>query len=194
MKKTIIILSALAMLLSACVSLGRLDKNATLSSGQKSVFVLGVAPENFRLSIFPGSIDDGRFRQSPWRPAAIYGAAKNGYLVGEASAGETLAITLVQVVKDKDSIFGQHFVPCRNGKTMAFRIPRGRVIYLGDVQYEVAGGHLGMKYSQDIDAARKYIREYYPRLRGRLEPWKYRLLPTNAACQMSIYIPTYTAR
>lgn len=192
--RRVILISAVTLLLGACTSLGVLDKNATLDSNQHSIFVLGVAPENYRVSVFPGSVKDGVFRQNPWLPATVYGAGDDGYLVGEASAGDTLAITIVRVVKDKDAFFqGTNFVPCHGAKTMTFSIPGGKVLYLGNVHYQFVGNLLRVDYNQDIDSAREYMDKNYPKVRGRLEPWKYQLLPTTAFCGAgaTIYIPIY---
>lgn len=192
--KGAIFISAVAMLLGACTSLGVVDKTAALDATQHSIFVLGVAPDNYKISVFPGSVRNGVFRQNPWLPATVYGSGEDGYLVGEASAGDTLAITMIRVLKDKNSIFGTtFFVPCNGKKTMTFSIPGGKVLYLGNVSYEFAGTFLKVKYSQDIDSARKYMDKNYPNLRGRLESWKYQLLPTTASCAVGIpiYIPIY---
>jgi hypothetical protein len=191
-----IFIAALTMLLGACTSMGVLDENATLDSNRHSIIVLGVAPENYRVSVFPGSVRDGVFRQNPWLPATVYGAGDDGYLVGEASAGDTLAITMVRVVKDRNAIFqGTNFTPCYGVKTMTFSIPGGKVLYLGNVHYQFVGDRLQVEYSQDIDAARRYMERKYPNLRGRLQPWRYQLLPTTAVCGGTgggtIYIPVY---
>lgn len=175
--------------------MGVVDQSATLNSNRHSIIVLGVAPENYRVSVFPGSVKDGVFRQNPWLPATVYGAGDDGYLVGEASAGDTLAITFVRVVKDKDAIFqGTNFTPCYGALTMTFSIPGGKVLYLGNVHYQFVGDRLQVQYSQDIDAAREYMDRKYPNLRGRLEQWKYQLLPTTAVCggaRGTLYIPVY---
>jgi hypothetical protein len=192
--KTRLALAVVLALVGACTSMGRLDKEAGLESDRESVFILGVAPENYRISAFPGSVKDGRFHQNPLRPAAVFGAPEDGYVVGKAAAGDTLAITFIRRVKDKDSILGADFAPCAENKTMTFAIPGGKVLYLGNIEYEFAGKALNVRYSQDVAAAKKYVDEHYPRLRGRLEPWKYDLLPTDAPCTRTIYVPVYTSR
>lgn len=193
--KRAIFISAWVMLLGGCTSMGVLDKSAALESDRHSIIVLGVAPENYRVSVFPGRVANGVFRQNPWLPATVYGAGDDGYLVGEASAGDTLAITVVRVVKDRNAFFrGTNFIPCHGARTMTFSIPGGKVLYLGNVHYQFVGDRLQVKYSQDIDSARRYMDERYPNLRGRLEAWKYQLLPTTAFCGQgggTIYIPIY---
>ena len=178
MGKTIFVL-VLSLICISCTSVGRLSKEATLNSDQESIFLIGVSPENYRISVFPGSLKDGRFDQSLLRPAAVFSAAENGFVIGKASVGDTLAITYIRVVNGKDSLFGVDFEPCRDAKTMIFEIPRGKVLYLGNVDYEIVGNELVAKYSQDIDSAKKFIDENYPNLSGKVTPWKYELLPTT---------------
>lgn len=182
----------LSMLFSGCTSMGRLSKESAVDLEKDSVFIIGIKPDNFRISVFPGSIKDGRFDQSLLRPAAVFAAAENGFVIGKAPVGDTLAITNIRVVNGKDSLFGADYQPCRNAKTMTFDIPKGKVLYLGDVYYEFVGNELLAKYGQDIDSANKFIDENYPNLSGKVTPWKYELLPTTATCVLYItpYIPS----
>lgn len=188
MKKVIFLLS-MTLLLSACTSMGRLAKDARLDSDKESVFVIGVAPENYRISVFPGSIKDGRFHQNQIRSAAVFGAPENGFVVGKASVGDTLAVTNIRVVKDKSDVLGADFTACNDAKTMVFNIPGGKVLYLGNVEYKFGNKQLTVKYRQDLDSAKKFINENYPNLRGRLQSWDYQLLQTNASCTNTIYVP-----
>jgi len=79
--------------------MGRLEKGIPAPTQKESIFVLGVAPDNHRVMIFPGSTDTGFFAQNQWLPAAFYGGAEGGFIVGKAKAGSTLAITDVRVTK-----------------------------------------------------------------------------------------------
>lgn len=180
MKQVILFLGL--FVISACTSIGRLDKDAILESDKESIFVIGVAPENYRISAFPGRIKDGRFHQNQFRPAAVFGAAEDGFVVGKATNGDTLAITNIRVAEDKGSILGLDFVPCNDNKTMTFSIPGGKVLYLGHVEYQFKGEKLMVRYTQNLELAKKYIDQNFPNLRGRLQSWEYQLLPTSASC------------
>ena len=177
--------------LSSCTSFRTLDENTSLKSNTESVFILGVKPENYRLFIFPGSVKNQVFHQNTFRPASVYGSAQDGYLVGKAQAGDTLAITMIRVVKDKNAVLGADFVACSQVKTMTFTIPEGKVIYLGDVDYKFEDKYLEVRYSKDLGSATRFIRKNYPKLQETVEPWSYELLPTNASCTSDTYIPVY---
>lgn len=174
-----------------CTSVGVVDHDASVSNGE-SVFVIGVSPENYRILVFPGHINKNFvFEQSKWRSAALYAGPEEGFVVGKATTGDTLAITRIRVVDDKGSVLGADFAMC-DSRTMVFQVPAGKVIYLGDVHFENLGRRLGMRYADNFPAAREYITHRYPKLRDRLEPWKYDLLATDVSCVQTIYIPAYT--
>ena len=180
-------------LLEACTSMGQLNESAKAPSQSESVFIIGVAPENYRISVFPGSVSNGIFWQSTIRSAAVYGAGKNGYVVGRASAGDVLAITNVRVVKGESSIWGADFAPCRERPTMVFKIPAGKVLYLGSVDYGFEGSMLHISYGNDLTAAQSYVQRTFPALTQPVESLAYELLPTSDGCS-GTYIPIYTHR
>lgn len=190
MSKTIFVM-VFFILCNGCTSVGRLSKETSINLDKESVFLIGLAPENFRISVFSGNVKDGRFDQTQFKVAAVFAAAEDGFIIGKASVGEKLAITNIRIVNAKSSLFGVDYEPCKDAKTMTFDIPRGKVLYLGNVEYEFVGNELMAKYSQDLESAKKYIDENYPKLRGQLVPWKYELLPTTATCIFTINVPTY---
>ncbi|WP_157768712.1 hypothetical protein [Paracidovorax avenae] len=178
-------------MISACSSLGQLDESSAAPSESESVFIMGVSPENYRVSIFPGSIDDGRFSQNLIRPAAFYGAAKQGFIVGKANAGDVLGITNVRVVSDGSSLLGADFKPCDGTKTMVYEVPRGKIVYFGSVDYKFEGKKLLVQYKNEIAAAQVHIRRNFPLLKGAVEPAEIKFLPSSAHCNSTIYIPIY---
>lgn len=188
--KQFIVLLSVAMFLSGCTSVGRVKPDEDINP-EESVYILGVAPDNYRISIFPGEVRDGKYHQNIYRVASVYGAAEDGYVIGKAASKETVAIGYIRVVKDKDSLLGTDFKPCKGAQTMVFEIPAGKVLYLGDVKYRIDGDKLFVDYSKDFEAAKKYIDSRYPKLRGRLEPWKYELMQTTIPCTTQIYVPIY---
>lgn len=194
MKRTTILIILLMLATSACTSIGRLEKDASLNSQNESVIVLGVSPANYRVSIFPGTREAGVFYQNILRPAVVYGAAEDGFIVTKAAADETLAITNIRLVANKESVYGPDFAPCDGKMTMVFDVPAGKVLYLGSIEYEFAGKSLLIKYGQDIDTARKYVDANYPKLSGRLEPWPFEILPTTLKCNTTITVPVYLPR
>jgi hypothetical protein len=190
------VIGLIAMSLCAgCASVGRLDKGIPAPTEKESIFVLGVAPENHRVMIFGGDTDTGFFKQN-WLPAAFYGGAEGGFIVGKAKAGSTLAITDVRVTENGKSILGLDFIPCDGAKTVVFEAPAGKVTYLGSVNYEVTGNGLRIEYWNDLDAARAYVAGAYPALSARLEQGGYKLLPVMQPCTSTntVYVPVYVPR
>lgn len=107
---TVLVLAAL-LCVAGCTSFRVVDPAASAPAGE-AIFVLGVQPANYRVMVFPGTVKDGVFRQSVVRMSAYYGAAKDGYVVGKAKPGDTLAITRVRQVANESDILGRDFVPC----------------------------------------------------------------------------------
>lgn len=178
-------------LTSACSSLGQLDASTSGPAEDESIFVIGVAPENYRIFVFPGSVKDGRFSQSLIRPATVYGSARQGFVVGKAQAGDVLAITQIRAVSDSSSILGADFKPCGDAKTMVFEAPKSKLLYLGSIEYKFEGNYLIAQYRDEIERAQRHIESNFPHLKGKLEPLEYKLLPSSGACEGTIYIPIF---
>jgi len=169
----------MSIALSACGSFRILDKSAELQTDEESIFIIGVEPENFRIFVFPGEIIDKKFVKSIYRPSAVYGGANNGFVVGKARKGDTLAITRIRVVEYKEDLLGADFLACKKARTMVFNVPGGKVIYLGHVKYTYTDYKLHTEYSNDLESAKKYINDNYPKLYGRVVQGEYQLLRTN---------------
>jgi hypothetical protein len=187
MRKILCILCVL-IFLGACASVGKLDKSVALNVGSESIFVIGVAPENYIISIFPGTVKNGEFNQNVTRSPSFLGHPDGKYIVAKASAGEILALTRFAVAKDKDSNVGPRIRFCEGMETMSFEVPAGKVIYLGDINFEESGDRIKMNYTSDIASAKQYVDREFPNLKNRLESWKYQMMPVNANCVRTIYI------
>lgn len=184
------LLFILCLTLSACTSVGVVKKDVSLDNSKESIFVAGLRPDNYRVSFFRGSVKDGVFRPNMIMPALFYGAATDGYIVGKAPAGLTLAITYLTIVKNETSLLGARYLPCeKEHKTLTFKVPAGKVIYLGEIQYQYQNGGIGLNLSKKFNAAKSYIDTNYPNLEGRIETWESKLLPTNQSCIEYIYLP-----
>lgn len=165
----------IALLISACASLGRYEKNASLNSDDESYFLIGVK-RNCVYGFFRGDVENGRFSQNIFFPATLYAAPVNGYVMGKAPEGTTQALLSIRL---SDSIFAPLFKPSGDAKTIVFNVPGGKVLYLGDITYVAGSGHLRLVASSDIDAAKRYINKYHPQLKGKVVSWEYQLLPTT---------------
>jgi len=91
-----------AGLLAACAA--PLGRDAIGPNANESIIVLGVPSPNYRVSVYPGKIVEGKFIQSQTRGAVVAGQAPGGYLVARASAGDVLAVSrIVAVDKPEDA-------------------------------------------------------------------------------------------
>jgi hypothetical protein len=192
-----ILVLAVALLVSACTSVGRLDTTAESPSDSEAVFVLSAAPVNYRVSVFPGSISDGKFAKSVIRPSVFYGAPVDCYVVGKAKAGDVVAITNVRIVSDANDVLGADFKPCGDAKTVVFQVPSGGVFYIGSVEYEFNQKDrvVRVRYGNELEAARSYVDSHYPALKGKLQQGTYQLMETTRRCEQGVvYIPIYVHR
>lgn len=169
----------IALACAGCTSVGRIDATAAAPSGNQTYFVFGVTPDNVRISIYPGDIENNRFAMNNWLPAAFYGAAEHGYIVGGAHEGETLAITVLQVVASQTSIGGSPYAPCGDSRTIVFKVPAGKVVYITDVNYRWMGDGLVPSFGTNLEAARTFLKEHYPLLADRLEQGTFEFMATT---------------
>ena len=111
------------------------------------------------------------------------------------SVGDTVGITNVRVVNSSSAILGADFVPCGEGKTVVFQVPRAGVYYLVDLDYKFGGDGIEIRYGENLDAASAYIDTTFPALKGKLQQASYQFLPMSSHCggvsymQIPIYLP-----
>jgi hypothetical protein len=168
--------------LSACVSTGRVEQDAAPPAEDHTYYVLGLSPANIRIMLFKGDVANGTFVQNRLVPASFVGTAVDGYVVGATHTGNTLGVTLVQVVDGPDEIFGPGFVPCGGAMMVVFTAEGGNVVYLGDARFERSGRGLAPHFSYDIEAARAYLKSHFPKLADKLQQGRYQLLPATQSC------------
>jgi hypothetical protein len=192
--KKILPVACLSIVLSACGTVAKLDPSAALPTEEESIFILGVNPANFEVYIFPGEVRNGKFHKSSWRSAAAYGAPSQGYLVGKVKAGDILAITMVRYTNPDNIWAGRNFVPCNQVPTMVFKVPQGKVVYLGTVDYQVGRKSITIRYGNDIHAAQQYVAKTYPALQGELGPFSPEFMPMAGECSSDVYLPLYLKR
>jgi hypothetical protein len=128
--------------------------------------------------------------------AVISGPPTNGYVVGKAKAGDTIAIWSVVYQKgEKVAYFSdKSFEPCGNAKTMVFKVPHGKVAYLGTIDYKFQDNRLQVRYANELDGAKRYVDSAFPALKGKVEQVEPELRPVNSRCGGTVYIPIYVGR
>jgi hypothetical protein len=188
----VIVLFLLTLMLSGC---GAPLRKGDITLGEDDAFyIFGLKPSNTKVQVFSGYLDnEGRFHQDALANATFNGKADQGYAVGSAKAGSVLAVTRV-FVDGVNSVFRPFFVPCADAKTVSFTAAKGKMIYLGDFEYQFNGDKLDVKYGTDIDAARRHLEANFPNLAPHLEQGKVNFVPTSLPCTFTIYVPIYLPR
>ncbi|KPJ91598.1 MAG: hypothetical protein AMJ53_11275 [Gammaproteobacteria bacterium SG8_11] len=161
----------------------QLKKNEPVGLDE-TVFVIGIKPAEFNPILFPGYIRDGKFHLYTTRNG--YGNnPEEGYMITKVKPGDLLGITKVLI---KRGSFGPTFKMCGNKKTLVFKVPKGKVVYISDIRYEEHKGYITFEYADKFNEAKEYIDREYPALRNRMEKWEYELLPITASCTETIHV------
>ncbi len=170
---------------AGCTSTGQVDTTAAAVEAvgaDETVFVIGVAPARARLAVSPGTVKDGKFHQDA-SAAGFQGNPERGFIVAKTPAGKALAITGVHWVGPGElKLARPAFVACGGAVTMVFEAPTGKVVYLGDLEFDYAEKKLSVKHQNDLAFARRFVEQNYPALKGRLEAQKFKVLPAAAEC------------
>lgn len=170
------------LLLSGCGTYGVLNRTSNFDPKSESIFVIGISPENFWIETLGGEIEGGTFKFH-WNGSAVQGWPTDGYLVGKVKGGELMAITKIDKVKQNSAFKGKQYVPCAGVKTLTFKAPVGKVLYITDIHYSLVNEKLSIEYKRGFEAAKLFIDEHYPNLRGKLEDQKdIAYYPTNVSC------------
>jgi hypothetical protein len=162
MKRLLVVLIA-ALCAGCAAQWGRADHDASAARGDAYV-VIGVQPENASISIFQGWISDGKFRQNPLPPASFVGSAEEGFVVTRVAADSAYAITFVTIHNGAGDFLTPPFVPCKGSRTLAFTVPAGKTLYLGNMHYTLSGSGVRPGYAHDFDAAKAFVERHYPGL------------------------------
>ena len=169
-----------------------LDQSARDPGDDESIVVMKAGPADFKMMFFPGVVTDGQFRQGALGNARINAVPKDGYIVVRTKAGETLGLTSVLKTNHGISFLGWPFEACNGAKAIVFEVPKARVVYLTDIDYEQSANGVTFRYGQDINGAAAYLRRNFPEIKRELEPVPFRILPTANACTGStVLVPVY---
>lgn len=191
--RKILLICFLSIVLCACGTPVAKNNPSSPARGE-SFYVFGLKPANYKVQIYPGSLSaDGTFKLNQFLSATFNSVADQGYAVGKSKAGSVLAITRV-FVKEEGRFLDPSFVPCGDANTVVFTAAEGQVAYLGDIEYLFNGSNLEIRRSNNIEDARKYLEENYPKLAPLLQQGEPRLAKTNLPCSSTIYVPVYLPR
>ena len=186
---------ALLSLLSGCGTSAILDRNARAPEEDESIVVFKVSPANYRVGFFPGTVENGSFSQSRLFGAAINGVPKDGYIVAKAKAGQALGLTSLLVYREDGASGATNFEACGGTRALVFEVPRSRVVYLTDIEYERTGNRVAVRYKQNLEGAIAHVRANYPGIGRDLQPLEFQILPTARGCSAGmVIIPIYVGR
>ena len=162
-------LTVFIIFLSGCATHGVFSPASNFDPSKESIFVIGVSPENFWIELLGGEIKSGGF-QFHWNGSAVQGWPTDGYLVGKVKGGELMAITKIDNVKKNSAFKGKQYVPCARKKTLTFKAPVGKILYITDINYSVDGDELSIEYENGFGSAKQFLDKNYPKLKDKMEP------------------------
>ncbi len=168
-------MAAALLLIAGCTSVGMVKPFQAGPTADQTIYIIGVSPESVRISVWPGSIVDHEFAKSGWRNANLYSAPVDGFVIGRAPAGRTLAITNARFVASSSSLLGLDFAPCSHASV--FTPKGGQVIYLGSLNFDYEGKQIGVKETYDLQAASQFLKSHYPYIKTPLTAGHFQHMP-----------------
>lgn len=155
--------------------------------------MIGVNP-NYRVFLFAGEVKDGSFKQG-LSPAVLGGEPQDGYLVRKVKSGLAIALSTV-VATRTGAAAGSVYNACGGQRVPVIEVPRGKVVYLGDIEYSPGGSQILVRYHDRPARAAAHLRTHYPQVRADVQPVDFRLLPIANACPSKdpITFPIYVPR
>jgi hypothetical protein len=168
----------LALLLAACATANHepVLLDATAPGPEESIIVIGASNSQYKYNFLPVSVKDGMAYGVYFSPGIqLSGWPREGYIVGRVNGGQTLAMHAV-IGPSKDGKI-RSMIFCIGSRKMVFEVPKGKVIYIGDIHVREQASGFGAAYGSDYAAARRHIDGNYYHLAGRLEPWTFETLP-----------------
>lgn len=156
------ILVFVILLSIGCTNLGRVNPNELISEGEV-VYLLGLKQDNFRINLFPGSINEkNMFFQDAFGRSSFIGVSKDGYVIAKAKANSTIGLMEIRKVTSEHELRGDIFRPChKTQNTLTAKLPSHGVVYLTDVSYEVEHGILKATYKDNYEKAVSYARKFF---------------------------------
>lgn len=196
MKLPIAISLVAASLLSACNSAPPLPPNKPVAlSNNETVVILGVVP-SYLVSFRAGTIEGDEWSIDRFGTPVSRGFPENGYIVAKIPAlkgAERYGLASIQ----PRGMAGRNFIPCRGNRVLTLEAPAKRVIYIGDIDYDLdllTGNTLRYKYSSNPEKARQFLSANYPDLASKMEMLETKeLLVAASDCEVQRPLAIYGA-
>jgi hypothetical protein len=180
------------LLMSGCGGKQLTPEYALKSTGE-GVFVMGVNSHDYKLLMWEGRIRKGYFVLDDIVKNAVYfDRAKNGYAVSEVGANQYVGFKSLVLVDDDDKIVVNHKF-CNGKKTPVFYVPKGSVVYAGDINIKNSDGKITSYITYNLAKAKAYINRHYPNLKGKLQQVIVQKIPSAKPCHevRHVYTPIY---
>jgi len=156
-------LAILCLAVSAgCGTRENLKPGTTLESlSNDAVVVMGVRPR-VRVEFNKGDVQGENVSVSA---LALTAWPESGYIVGKVPVRTgNEVIFLSAVLPEGYGLRPQYYLPCRGTKALTFETPPGKVVYVGDVSFNIRGQESEVAYTHDFEAAKEFIGKTYPDL------------------------------
>jgi hypothetical protein len=157
--------------------------------GNSSVIVLGVHPR-YRVQVFEGDNDGDKWLRNPMM-TTLNVHPEDGYIVAKVrprSGGKNYGVGGIL----PEGIGGDLFFPCAGRKTVTFEAPEGKVVYVGNINYERNGKGVSFEVSSDISAARAHLQQKYPLLAEKLVNGGFSVKElSNTSCTTTLVVPIF---
>ena len=179
--------------LQGCIAFSNIDSKTKFDGfSTDSIIVMGVRPR-YRVAIGPGEIrPDGKVKIGQIAALNVY--PENGYIVGKvASAEETNEYHVQLILPEGIGGFVPAYAPCGDQQVASFFAPRGKIVYVGDMDFTSSGAKMAISYSQNFSNAQSFMAKYYPGLASKLEhqPLQGRSIVHVDCAPRSVTIPVY---
>jgi hypothetical protein len=166
---------------------GKKPKPSGSKKDLETVVVLGATPEYAWLFLEKGQVFGKWFTYgSLFGPLRSKGQSTTGvpggYHIIKVTAGDTIAITGGRMMNGSMFVAkGLHL--CEDFPLRVYEdLPAGKVLYLGHLNLQTAPLGYAGEYSDDLEAARKYLDRQAPELAKRLTPASFRVLNVADVC------------
>lgn len=151
--------------LAGCITYSNLDRRTSLDDLRgDAIVVIGVDPR-YRIHVTKGSVAGELWSASPAAFVTLNVFPEGGYVVGRVPArsgneGYYVGAILPEGIGISVPMYG----PCNGDSAATFEAPAGTVTYVGNIAYGEAESTLAVTYSNDFEAAKKYMTTQYPHL------------------------------
>ena len=166
--------------MTGCAVNSTLTYDAVMPKDGEAIVVLGVSPSNTKITLHEAIVDNGFVREKSAFEKGIGGKPLNGYVPLVVKSDTVYKMSnIILYVGDK---IGGVYRACDGARTLSFKAEPGTVTYIADINFASIDGKFKTGNRKNFSAARKYIEENYPNLRGKIVDGKYEMVTPTEKC------------